>query len=55
MTEKFNGEYKKTGSVEVSDADQELVRKADEKMRALDDALDEPEDNDNKKKAVKGN
>jgi hypothetical protein len=41
MTEKFNGEYEKTGSIDVSDADQELVRKADEKMKALDDTQDD--------------
>jgi hypothetical protein len=44
MTEKFNGEYQKTGSGSVSNADKELARKADEKLKTYLPSEEEQDD-----------
>jgi hypothetical protein len=40
---RFNGEYKKTGSEKVTDADNVLVKKADEKLKKSIPSDDEEE------------
>lgn len=51
MTEKFNGIYVKIGNAKVTDADMELIRKADENIK---NHLPDAEENDLKDYPHKG-